>query len=232
MKPSAVKKYRRRFDFHETLSEVNPFLLLGVDLPFIVVSATSLRTGVALSIELFIIHMTTMLFVFLLARSLRVWQRAAVTAVISTVSMVFARQFVLYLFPDLINFVRMHLYLMGINGITMISGLFMKKDAKLKAVAKSSFANSVAFGFLMVVMGGLREYIGHGTLWGQKLPSLLKIEAASAPFFGFILLGFLLVFFRWLVRRVSVMRIQEKVYKEKVASHQDAVGVAPKEQEE
>lgn len=185
-------------------------LLIGVDLPFVVVSATSVKNAVALSLELAIIHMVTLLLSFLLARKMKRWQRAVFAVVVSTATMLFAQRLVVSIFPESVNFIQFHLYLMAFNGMTLLQTIFLREDTSFGRVAASGAANVLAFSLFMTLAGGIREYLSAGTLWGQPLGGSFRLRSAAAPFFGFILLGFLLAGWRVLSRKVAAGRIRDR----------------------
>ncbi len=60
----------------------------------------------------------------------------------------------------------------------------------------------------------LREYFGNGTLWGIKVPSFVKMEGLRFPFFGFIMVGFLLAMYRFLNKKLATFVILEKARKQ------------------
>lgn len=198
---SVSQAYENYFPISHTTPQRGMLLLPGLDLPFIVVGATSLENAVALSIEMFIIHIVTMLLVFILGRRMKMWQRALVTAVISTGAMILAREFVIWLLPDITNYIRLYLYLMAVNGVTLLQITTLRRDSKLTTVLKTSVASVGIFAALMILTGIIREYLSTGTLWGRAFSIPFKMQGITAPFFGFIVLAFLLAGGRMIANR-------------------------------
>jgi electron transport complex protein RnfE len=211
VKISLARKYRRGGGRLSALLAKNPVLVLGIDLPFVIACATSLKIAVAMSIEMFIIHMVTMAATLILVRVLPVWARALAQVAISTVMMTVARFFILRLFPDLDNFVGIYISLMAVNGLTLYQAATVEKSHKPVPVLVTAFLYALAFSLTMLVVSLFREVLGNGTLWGEAVPIPLRLDGFLTPFGGFIIVGFALAIFKFLNKRLLALSIAEAI---------------------
>lgn len=202
--------------FSEVLSS-NPILAFGLDLPFIIVSAINLRSAVALSIEMLFIHVVTMICAYFIASKVAVWQRVFVTSIVSVIMMLISRALVLTLIPDIENFVGIYLYLISVNAVTLIQANFLSSNSKLRTVVKNAFFNVLAFAVCMSLVSIIREFLGNGTIWGIPISPFGKLSGIQAPFFGFIIVGFMIAFIKLINYKItdeSEIVVQDKFYLE------------------
>lgn len=215
MKISQIRKYRKKYKLLPRMTFDNPLLILGLDLPFIVVAANSVKNAVAFSIQMFMIHIVTMLVAYAVAKKLKVWQRVFVTTTIATGMMLASSYLVIRLIPNIMNSSGMYIYLMGVNGVTIFQANFLSKKASFESVVKTSFLNATIFSGAMLAVSLVREYLSNGTVYGIQLPYLVKLTGVAAPFFGFIMVGFLLAVSRTMTKSFAHFRILENVRKDK-----------------
>lgn len=224
MNLSQIRRYRRRNRTLPRMVANNPLLIMGLDFPFVVVGATGLKNAVAFSVEMLFIHLFTMIVAYLIAPKLKIWQRVFATTIVSTVVMVFSRELVLMLIPDIENYAGMYLYLMALNGVTLFQANFLSKEAKLPKVMVSAMLNIVVFALTMTVVSVIREYLGTGTLWGIPVPSFARMEGVRAPFFGFILMGMLIALGRFINRKLTGFAIIDNMRRESTAAAEQPQG--------
>lgn len=214
MKFSRIKKYRKKHSLLSALLIRNPVLVMGLDLPFVIAGAVSLKNAAAMSIQMLMIHMVTMLAGMLTCRALPYWLRVLVNTCVSTGMMMAARALVVPLFPGVTNSLGMYLYLMAVNGMTVLLSSSIDKRAKLWPVITGALGNVAGFSLVAFLIALLREYMGSGTIWGVAVPVPLKLDGLLIPFFGFILTGFLLAGARFLNKRLLAFVMLEAARKD------------------
>jgi len=187
----------------------NPALVHGVELPFLIVGASTLMNAAALSIMMLIVHMVTMIVARLLTIRLSLGKRAVVNVVISTVMMLIAREICIRIFPNIMIHLGIYLYLMAVNGLTLIQANARRGPTKLSQVLSRAAVDVVAFAGLMFAVALVREYFGNGTIWGVPVPIPFRQTAMLYPFYGFIIVGFLLAF----LRRINKLMLAAKIRK-------------------
>jgi len=210
MPPGQARKYRRRHKLLGSKALKNPVSALGLDLPFLIVTSMSLQAAAAMSLEMIIINMGTITVAFLLCRVLPKWVRPLVYLLVSTAFMLLASALLTRIFPLLTVTLGMYIYLMAVNGMTFTIAMSIEPRDKLRNVLPRALRGTIAFAVAMFVTALFREYLGSGTLWGNPVPHLLRITSVQVPFFGFILVGFLLAGTRVLSKLLLVFAINER----------------------
>lgn len=203
------KKYRKQTRALNALLLKNPVLVLGLDLPFLIVCATTLRNAVALTIEMFLIHMVTMVVSMVTVRYLPNWSRMLVNVCAAFVMMTVARSLITGLFPDISNYVGMYIYLMAVNGITIYQSATITRKDKPWPVLARAFLNALAFALTMLLVSLFRECFALGTLWGIPLNLPMRFSGLAMPFGGFVLMGMLLALFKWINKKLLAYFISE-----------------------
>lgn len=206
-----IRRFRRRHRIFSALLMRNPVLVMGLDLPFIIAAATSLKNAAAMAIVMLMIHVTTMLVGIVTCRKLPFWLRMLVNACVSTAMMMAAQALVIGLFKGISNSLGMYLYLMAVNGMTVFQASGLGKRAKIYPVVTSAFLNTLGFAVVAALTGAIREYIGNGALWGISVPFPVKVTALQQPFSGFIVVGFLLALSRLLNKCALARLVRENV---------------------
>lgn len=211
MNTAQQRKYRKRKKFLNQFLMKNPVLILGLDLPFVIVCGTTLKNAVAMSVELLIIHMVTMLAALITVRTLPLWSRVLVNMGVATIMMTLARAIITTMFPDISNYVGMYIYLMAVNGLTFYQSTYIKKAEHPVRVLRSAFLNVLAFSLTIFCVAFFRELIGNGTLWGTSMQLSFKFSGIAMPFAGFIIMGFLLAFVKQFNKLLSLFTISESI---------------------
>ena len=214
MKFSKIKKYRKRHRLLGALLMRNPVLVMGLDLPFVIAAAVSLRGAVAMSIQMFLIHMITMTVGIATCRKLPMWLRVIVNVMVSTLVMIGGRVLIVGLFHGVSSTLGMYLYLMAVNSMTVFQSITISKRAKLWPVISGAFLNALGFSLVVIVVGLLREIFGNGTLWGVPVGIPVKMSGLLIPFSGFIIVGFLLAFTRFVNKKLLAYSVAETARRE------------------
>lgn len=198
----------------------NPVLVLGLDLPFVIAASIGLRYAAALSLEMLIVHIGTMLAAAFIRRWLSGWQRYMANMAASTLLMVFAR-FLLFsvspmreIFLGVSDTLGIYIYLLAVNGMTLMQAGSMRGNVKPGPVLVSAVMNALGFAITVMGVSLLREYFGAGTLWDVPVPSPIRLSGLLAPFSGFIVMGFLLAGARFFNKKITGFRLRERARKE------------------
>ena len=192
LRPSEIKRYRRRHKLLGSTVWKNPVGALGLDLPFLVVTSISLQAAATISIEMAMIHFGTVISAIFLCRVLPRWSRPIVYPLISTLIMLGAGRLLGGIFPMVSEMMGMYIYLMAVNSMTFAAATSITSRDKICPVAVRALKCICIFVVCMFTVSLVREYFGSGTVWGRSVPHLISLDGAHVPFFGFILLGFLL----------------------------------------
>lgn len=206
-----AKRHRQRFGYFRNMMFKNPLLVLGLDLPFVVACAISLKIAAALSVEMFIVHIPTVIVSMITVRFLPRWSRMLVNIGFATIMMTLARWLVTGLFPDLSNYVAMYVYLMAINGMTVYESASITRASKPLLVIRRAFLCCTAFSVTMGLVSFIRELMGNGTLWGVEVPIPIKLQGFLYPFSGFIIMGFIMAIARFFNKKLIGFTLSESI---------------------
>lgn len=209
MTVSSAKRYKRRHKSISALLSSNPTLILGFDLTFLVVVSTSLKNAAAIAIELTIVHFVTMVVSLLFLRRLDGWLRILAVTFVSTATMIGARELLILLFPDILNYLGMYIYLMAVGGLTTAHALGLGPRTRLWPVLTREFLHVLGFVLAMFALSAAREFFGSGTLWGIPLGWRYKLGGLAIPFSGFLMVGFLIACYRSIGRRITLFLLRE-----------------------
>lgn len=209
MKTSILRKHYQQVN---RLFTSHPISILMLNLPFIIVCSTTLKNAVALSIEMAMIHIFTMLISSIAVSRLHQWLRTLVNVGISFVLMTIARALIIQIFPDITNYVGMYIYLMAVNGMTIYQSANIKRKQPITSVFTASLLDVGMFVVILTLVSIFREIIALGTIWGIALPFSLRISGLTFPFSGFILIGFLLALGRLINKKMLSIAIWQSMH--------------------
>jgi len=190
----------------------SPAVLLGVSIAFAIAGSISLRAAAAMSIMIAAINMAMMIVILLTRPMKAVWGRVIIGVGTATVVMMLTREFVTFVFPDIANFLGTYIYLAALGAMALLEPEISPDKRRRRAflpVLQSAVLHSLAFAAMVFTASLLREYFGNGSLWGYPVSVPFRMPGMLLPFFGFILIGFLLAAARWLSKAVTRIRIRE-----------------------
>ena len=214
LEPAKIRQYRRKHKLLGSRVAKNPIQTLGLDLPFLIVTTIGLRAAAAISLAFFFIHLGTMIAAMIFCRLLPRWGRPIVYVGISTSIMLLVGGLLARLFPGQTVELGMYIYLLAVNAMTLGTAVKVEKGDKIYPVMVKVFRGAAGFTAAMFVISLFREYMATGSLWGVTIPHILRMEGLLVPFFGFILVGFLLAGTRFLGKRLMAVAISEDARRE------------------
>jgi len=163
---------------------------MGICVP--VIAAVTLRSGVILSLifALLLVSVCVLssLFFVYLPNYLRV------AAVVLTASVVFtgASELVQTFFGRAASLYQIYAPLLIVSSLLISRADQFAVRQRVGVAAADGAACAIGFAVVSCTVGAVRELLGSGTLYGADiLPELVQNRMASAPFFGFLVLGFL-----------------------------------------
>jgi len=183
---------------------VNKGLIINLTFaaPFLVVAATTLKNGVALSLAMAVVLVPTMILSLLLRQKLHfpywlgtpVWTMAAMF--LASLSYYVIR----FISVEITDSLGIYLYLLA--SAAVVSAVFTgKRITTLAAAGAWALRYTLGFALAAVVISAIREVLAYGSLWGFVLPEPLRLAGAQMPFFGFIMFGVFSAGYQW-VRRL------------------------------
>ena len=209
LKPSEIKQYRKRRSLLGSRVWKNPVSTLGLDIAFLVVTSISLQAAAMIAIEMAFIHFGTVIAAIALCRVIPRWSRPLIYPAISTLIMLGAGMLLADFFPLVSEMMGMYVYLMAVNSMTFAAAMSVEREDKIYRVMGRALSCVTGFVLCMFALSLLREYFGWGMLWNRTVPHLISMDGVLVPFFGFILLGFLLAGVRTVSKVAQAAAINE-----------------------
>jgi Na+-translocating ferredoxin:NAD+ oxidoreductase RnfE subunit len=173
----------------------------------LVVAATNLKNGVALSLAMAIVLVPTVILSLLLRQKLRfpywlgtpVWTMAAMF--LASLSYYAIR----FISVEITDSLGIYLYLLA--SAAVVSPVFTgKRISTLPAAGAWALRYTGGFALAALIISAIREVLAYGTLWGLALPEPLRISGAQMPFFGFIMFGVFSAGYQWVRRLAAELR--------------------------
>ena len=214
MKLSKVRRYRKKSKLIAALFAHSPAVMIGLCLPFLIATSVSLRAAATLSLELLAVHLGSTGIALLASYYCPRRYRLLVTVATSTLVMVGMRLLLMALYPAIVDSLGIYIYLMAVNGLTLTQTRALEDKAKPLPVLRKAISNVLGFSAIMFLLSLYREYWGSGTLWGVPVPAPVQLPGVLVPFFGFILVGFLLAATNLINKKLLGLAIRESALRE------------------
>ncbi len=166
---------------------------LAAAVPFLAVSCTTLKNGVALSIVLFIVLLPTALLHFALRERLKVsvWLGAFLCSLVALILASLSTTVIRGIQPEIIDSLGIYIYLTAAYGV--VAAVYRGRRVHSPGGALSlAFQYAMGFAFCAVVISAIRELLTNNQLWGLPVTIGFSLSGARMPFFGLILAGLIL----------------------------------------
>ena len=206
--PAAKPKHQpRQTDSSQSvtyiLSDKSLIINLTFAAPFLVVAATTLKNGVALSLAMAVVLSPTVILSLLLRKKLRFpyWLGSPVWTMSAMLLASLSYYVIRFISVEITDSLGIYLYLLA--SAAVVSAVFTgKRIFTLPAAGAWALRYTAGFALAALVISSIREVLAYGTLWGFALPEPLRLTAAQLPFFGFIMFGVFSAGYQW-VRRLA-----------------------------
>lgn len=185
--------------FFDTFITKNIVLVQAIGLCPIIAIGINLKYGVALTACTAAVLLPTSLCMSLWGSRIPSWARPPVYTVAASLLLLLAALVVdRWVSHELYASLYLFLPLMAVNTIfTYRAGGFSVSNRPAAALV-DALGSALGFGLAICVVSALREMAAFGTLWDKPLGFKLLLPEAVEPFAGFILLGFMAAFLKWI----------------------------------
>ncbi|MBC8570424.1 Rnf-Nqr domain containing protein [Zongyangia hominis] len=211
---SYLKKNRNKMRLIEGMSYRNPILICGFALAPAIMITTSLKNSVAMTLAFLVVTLPTLVAASLIKSRLPQWLRTVLYALIASVFYIPALALVRQVHPLGVDLMGIYLPLVVINSVVLSRAERFARRNQPQWALIDGLCYTVGFGFVLCVLGVLRELIGAGSIWGVSLGLDQRTPAVLLPFAGFMLVAFLAAgaqFFNHLLRKRIYHRQSEEV---------------------
>ena len=177
----------------------NPVVMQGLGLAPLVVAATSLKNAVILGVAVLLLLTPTRILAALLSRFSYFRFRGLTYAFSAALIYVGVRWCVGQLFPAT-DIAPLGLYLPLLAADPIILKRYERPQRERVGTAlRKGVITSIGYVLVMLIVGGLREVIGAGTLYGMVVFQKPILPIAALPSGGFIFLAVLVALWRGFV---------------------------------
>lgn len=179
----------------------NPVLTQAIGICSIVAIFTTLKLGVIMSLILSALLVICELLAATVLKKLSRWLRIAMYMLISVGLLIPMMISLDKNNSELYASMGIYLPLLAVNSLIVIRCEKFAVKNSVKFAFFDSIAASVGFVVASAFVGGIREILTYGTIWGKSISNFPKLSGMALPFGGLIVLGFLAAFHKWLIQK-------------------------------
>ncbi|MDR3314350.1 MAG: hypothetical protein LBS96_07840 [Oscillospiraceae bacterium] len=180
----------------------NPVLVQAIGLAPVVAVATSLRAALVIAVVAGVHLLLCEPLTSLLLRRLPAWLRVACYYVLG-LALVVPLQYVLRRMDDpIVAAMDIFLPLLAINSLAAVRCERFAVLHNTPACLKDAAATAVGYGTVTVLVGVIREFLGHGSFLGRQVITF-DVRGIWMPFGGFLVVGVLAAGLKLLLRTLS-----------------------------
>lgn len=173
----------------------NPVLAGGLVIGQLAAGCVSLQCGAALSITFAFVSLPVLVFAAAIGRYLPKAMRIVSYMVISALMLLPSYFTVRSIAANITDSVGIYMTLMAVTTIPVAYSAKYSERHSVGNAFLDGVGLTLGFALAAAVIGGVREFLGSGTLWGNKITSAM-FPSLLLPFWGFILMGFMAAFVR------------------------------------
>ena len=182
----------------------NPIVMEALGLFPIIAGGTSLKNGVVLSAVMGFVMIPICLCTSAFGAKIAPWVRAALYVLFTALLLVPATFIANFFMPNtVITVSTLFIPLIAVNALITVRAERYSIKHGLFPTFIDTLANVLGFALVICSVSAIREILGSATLWGNALPWENKAYGLVMPFGGFIILGFMSAFIKFIKQRVN-----------------------------
>lgn len=207
LKLTNLRRHRDTMAMTRGVFAENPVLFGGLALPLVVAATTSLKNGVALSFGMLLSMVPAMWVACVFGPQIPKMARIPACAVTAMAAIQVAALFIRYLSPSIFDSMGIYFPLLAVNSLMIARATEYAPRVKPQYALLDGAMQSLGFAVVAIPLSLFRELFGYGTVWGNPVSVPFSSGGVLLPFFGFIAVGLLSAFFRWLDRLLKQLVI-------------------------
>lgn len=168
----------------------NIVLMSGLVTAPIIVAATTFERAAALSLSFFMVSYLSIIICRIIPRNIVYTVRVIIYALIAAAVYIPSALAINALFPDIAGSILIYLEIIVVNSLILAKSESRFFLEPFGVMAVDALMYILGYAMAAFAVGIIREFLAYGTLFGLRICDE-PMPAAKAPFFGFILLGFL-----------------------------------------
>lgn len=191
MRRTFYQRHRRTIERTNGLFFANPVLERGLVLAPVVVASYNCVNSLILGISFFCITFFTVLVSSFIPKKIPYTIRTTLYTLIACAFFVPTAIWMEQMFPQTVFRIGVFLPLLAANSLIVVKSESRFHKHRLGRMIVDLFCHCLGFFWVILLVGGIRELVGSGTLFGFPIQGAFTVPAALMPFSGFILVGLL-----------------------------------------
>lgn len=204
MRKSFYQRHRKFLQRFDGLLLTNPVLERGLVLAPVIVASYNCVNALILGLSFFAITFVTVLIASFLPKKIPYTIRVILYTLLAFGIFIPTALLMNHWFPQTIfTELGVFLPLLAANSLIVVKSESRFYKHRRGYMVVDLFCHCLGFLWAILLVGGLRELLGKGTLFGHPAQDAFTVPAAMMPFSGFILVGFLAAVVRRLKTRIE-----------------------------
>jgi Na+-transporting NADH:ubiquinone oxidoreductase subunit NqrD len=192
------KNVKRTFTRLNMIFLRNPILVEGIAVATAVMTTTRLIDATAVCIALWVMALPTSVFVYPLKDKIPNYAKAILYALSASIMYIPAYFLVRSYSQQAVADLTIYLPLLVVSELIMARSDKKTKRRRFGSYLSNTIVDLIGVTLVLFVTAFIREFFSYGTFFGIDMGLKVKIPVVAEVFMGFIVLGFLCAFLRFL----------------------------------
>lgn len=204
MRRNFYLKHKRVLSNFDGLLMQNPVLERGLILAPVVVASVNAKNSFVLGASFAIITIISVLISSFIPKKIPYTIRTILYTLIACMVFVPTGYLMSRMFVGCLDEIGVWLPLLCANSLIVVKSESRFHKQKVFHMLLDLVCNTLGFFIVIMLVGGIRELLSEGTLWGAEMfGGLTLVPAANFPFSGFIIVGLLAALVKWIKYRLE-----------------------------
>ena len=196
----------------------NPVFIKGLALAPLVVAANSVYNGLLLCVAVFFLLTPTRVATSIITRKMSMPLKTFFYPFVSAVIFCFVYYYMYRIIGASVLVLGVYLPIMVVDPLIVKNFEKTRKESVLYSVI-NGLRNTAGFVVACLIISTIREFLGSGSILGNKLISFAPLPMAQNSFGGFLIIALLCAFWSQLVKNYKYKVEVEAKYSERIAQN-------------
>lgn len=203
MKKNFYLRHKKSFDKFNGVLFGNTVLDRGLVLAPVIVASYNYQNSLILGLSFVIITFFSVLLSSFISKKIPYTIRSIFYTLIACLVYIPTAMWMNALYPESVFKIGVFLPLLVANSLIVVKSESRFHKHSKGMMVLDLFCHTIGFFIVIVLVGIIRELFGNGTIFGEAINIRFKVPAIIYPFSGFILVGFMAAFVKWLKNRLE-----------------------------
>ena len=196
----------------------NPVFIKGLALAPLVVAANSVYNGLLLCIAVFFLLTPTRVVTSIITRKMSMPLKTFFYPFVSAVIFCFVYYYMYRIIGTSVLVLGVYLPIMVVDPLIVKNFEKTRKESVLYSII-NGFRNTAGFIVACLIISTIREFLGSGSILGNRLISFAPLPMAQNTFGGFLIIALLSAFWSQMVKNYKYKVEVEAKYSERIAQN-------------